>query len=95
MVNFVRLERYCKQEQSVFSGCKQKYLSFQAVEELMKYLDSNLLTLNQYLLKANFDRILQSIWVEVLEEFNEVLVTEESVREDNHDIIFREMRKFS
>ncbi|XP_048763860.1 BAI1-associated protein 3-like isoform X3 [Ostrea edulis] len=50
----------------------------EAVEELMKYLDSNLLTLNQYLLKANFDRILQSIWVEVLEEFNEVLVTEES-----------------
>jgi BAI1-associated protein 3 len=46
----------------------------------MKYLDSNLLTLNQYLLKANFDRILQSIWVEVLEEFNEVLVKEESVR---------------
>ncbi|XP_061181860.1 BAI1-associated protein 3-like [Saccostrea echinata] len=50
----------------------------EAVEDLMKYLDSNLLTLNQYLLKSNFDRILQSIWVEVLEEFNEVLVTEES-----------------
>lgn len=50
----------------------------EAVEDLLKYLDSNLLTLNQHLLKSNFDRILQSIWVEVLEEFKEVLVTEES-----------------
>lgn len=49
------------------------------MEDLLKYLDSNLLTLNQHLLKSNFDRILQSIWVEVLEEFKEVLVTEESV----------------
>lgn len=45
----------------------------------MEYLDSNLLTLNSYLLKTNFDRILSSIWVEVLEEFREVLDTEEMV----------------
>ena len=45
----------------------------------MNYLDSNLVTLNTNLLRANFDRILDSIWVEVLEEMMEVLVTEEVV----------------
>ncbi|KAK3090649.1 hypothetical protein FSP39_013399 [Pinctada imbricata] len=49
----------------------------EAVDDLMKYLDSNLQTLNEHLLKTNFDRILESIWIEVLEEFNEVLTTEE------------------
>ena len=50
---------------------------FQAIEDLMEYLDSNLLTLNKNLLRTNFTRILESIWVEVLEEFKEVLDTEE------------------
>lgn len=45
----------------------------------MTYLDNNLLTLNSNLLKSNFDRILQSIWEELLEEFKEVIETEEPV----------------
>ncbi|GFO38153.1 Bai1-associated protein 3 [Plakobranchus ocellatus] len=49
----------------------------EAVGDLLEYLDSNLLTLNKNLLKTNFERILSSIWVEVLEEFREVLDTEE------------------
>ncbi|XP_055875420.1 BAI1-associated protein 3-like isoform X3 [Biomphalaria glabrata] len=49
----------------------------EAVEDLLEYLDSNLLTLNSNLLKTNFERILSSIWIEVLEEFREVLDTEE------------------
>ncbi|XP_059157162.1 BAI1-associated protein 3-like isoform X2 [Physella acuta] len=49
----------------------------EAVGDLLEYLDSNLLTLNSNLLKTNFDRILSSIWVELLEEFREVLDTEE------------------
>ncbi|OPL33723.1 hypothetical protein AM593_01000, partial [Mytilus galloprovincialis] len=48
-----------------------------AVGDLMTYLDNNLLTLNSNLLKSNFDRILQSIWEELLEEFKEVIETEE------------------
>ena len=47
----------------------------------MTYLDSNLLTLNSNLLKANFDRILLFIWEELLEEFKDVIDTEEPVRE--------------
>ena len=45
----------------------------------MNYLDSNLVTLNTYLLRTNFDRILDSIWVEVLEEIREVILKEEAV----------------
>lgn len=45
----------------------------------MNYLDSNLLTLNNNLLRANFDRILDSIWVEVLEEIQDVLSKEDPV----------------
>ncbi|KAL3876133.1 hypothetical protein ACJMK2_034005 [Sinanodonta woodiana] len=48
-----------------------------AVGDLLEYLDSNFLTLNSNLLKTNFDRILESIWVEVIEEFTEVLDSEE------------------
>ncbi|XP_064617037.1 BAI1-associated protein 3-like [Liolophura sinensis] len=48
-----------------------------AVVDLMEYLDSNLLTLNNNLLRSNFDRILESIWVEVLEEFKDVMIKEE------------------
>ena len=55
-------------------------LSPQAIGDLLEYLDSNLLTLNTNLLKTNFDRILESIWVECLEEFREALDTEEAVR---------------
>lgn len=51
----------------------------QAVGDLMAYLDTNLLTLNSNLLKANFDRILLSIWEELLEEFKDVIDTEEPV----------------
>ena len=51
----------------------------QAIGELMNYLDSNLLTLNNNLLRANFDRILDSIWVEVLEEIQDVLNKEDPV----------------
>ena len=46
---------------------------------MLEYLDNNLLTMNNNLLKANFDRILESIWVEVIEEFREALETEEMV----------------
>ena len=35
--------------------------------------------MNNNLLKANFDRILESIWIEVLEEFKEAMETEEMV----------------
>lgn len=58
--------------------CKQGCL-FQAISDLLNYLDSNLLTLNTNLLSSNFKRILDSIWVEVLEEISEVLETEEVV----------------
>ena len=51
----------------------------QAIGDLLEYLDSNLLTLNKNLLKTNFDRILASIWKETLEEFKEVMDTEEMV----------------
>ena len=51
----------------------------QAIGDLLEYLDSNLLTLNNNLLKTNFDRILASIWKETLEEFKEVMDTEEMV----------------
>jgi len=43
------------------------------VGKLMNYLDNNLMTLNSNLLRTNFLRILNSIWQEVLEEFDEVL----------------------
>jgi len=45
----------------------------------MTYLDNNLITLNCNLLRANFDRILSAIWVEVLEEFDEVLSRSDEV----------------
>ncbi|KAK3599282.1 hypothetical protein CHS0354_028639 [Potamilus streckersoni] len=48
-----------------------------AVGDLLEYLDSNFLTLNSNLLKTNFDRILESIWIEVIEEFTDVLDSEE------------------
>lgn len=48
-----------------------------AIGDLMTYLDNNLLTLNSNLLKSNFDRILESIWEELLEEFKDVMETEE------------------
>ena len=55
------------------------FFLFQAIGDLLEYLDSNLLVLNTNLLKANFDRILDSIWVECLEELREALETEEAV----------------
>ena len=51
----------------------------QALDDLLEYLDNNLLVMNNNLLKANFDRILESIWVEVIEEFKTTLETEEMV----------------
>ncbi|KAK2162506.1 hypothetical protein LSH36_97g03031 [Paralvinella palmiformis] len=48
-----------------------------AIGDLMNYLDSNLVTLNTNLFRSNFDRILDSIWVEVLEEMQEVLDNED------------------
>jgi len=53
---------------------------FQAVGQLINYLDNNLLTLNSNLLRTNFLRILNSIWQEVLEEFDEVLSRPDDVR---------------
>ena len=47
----------------------------------MEYLDKNLVTLNQNLVSANFNRILDSIWVEVLKEFQDVMITEDMVSE--------------
>jgi len=46
---------------------------WQAVSKLIDYLDNNLLTLNSNLLRSNFLRILNTIWQEVLEEFDDVL----------------------
>ena len=46
---------------------------WQAVSKLIDYLDNNLLTLNSNLLRSNFLRILNAIWQEVLEEFDDVL----------------------
>jgi len=52
----------------------------QAVGQLINYLDSNLMTLNSNLLRSNFLRILNSIWQQVLEEFDEVLSRPNDVR---------------
>ncbi|XP_052791167.1 BAI1-associated protein 3-like isoform X2 [Mya arenaria] len=49
-----------------------------AIGDLLEYLDSNLLVMNNNLLKSNFDRILESIWIECLEEFREALDAEEA-----------------
>jgi len=51
----------------------------QAVGKLIDYLDSNLMTLNSNLLRSNFRRILNSIWQEVLEEFDDVLARPDEV----------------
>ena len=60
--------------------CKHSIVfKLQALDDLLEYLDNNLLVMNNNLLKANFDRILESIWVEVLEEFKDALETEEMV----------------
>ncbi|XP_033744420.1 BAI1-associated protein 3-like isoform X1 [Pecten maximus] len=48
-----------------------------AIGDLLTYLDSNLLTMNKNLLKTNFDRILLSLWMEVLAEFKETILKEE------------------
>ncbi|OWF45641.1 BAI1-associated protein 3-like isoform X2 [Mizuhopecten yessoensis] len=48
-----------------------------AIGDLLTYLDSNLLTMNKNLLKTNFDRILLSLWVEVLAEFKDTILKEE------------------
>ena len=42
----------------------------------MNYLDKNLETVNEYLLRTNFDKILHSIWIEVLEEIDSVVSIE-------------------
>ena len=55
------------------------YIYPQAICDLMNYLDSNLVTLNNNLLRTNFDRILHSIWVEVMEEVSVVLKSQEAV----------------
>ena len=62
-----------------FRQTYKKSVRVQAIGDLLEYLDSNLLTLNKNLLKTNFDRILASIWKETLEEFKEVMDTEEMV----------------
>ncbi|CAI9723929.1 BAI1-associated protein 3-like isoform X3 [Octopus vulgaris] len=59
----------------------------EAIVDLMEYLDKNLVTLNQNLVSANFNRILHSIWVEVLEEFNDVMVTEDM----KHQVFYQRM----
>jgi BAI1-associated protein 3 len=43
------------------------------VGDLLNYLDSNLLVLNTSLFRSNFDKILESIWIEVLEEIHEII----------------------
>lgn len=55
------------------------FIILQALDDLLEYLDNNLLVMNNNLLKANFDRILESIWIEVLEEFKDAMDTEEMV----------------
>lgn len=48
-----------------------------SIANLMNYLDKNLETVNEYLLRTNFDKILHSIWIEVLEEIDSVVSVEE------------------
>nr|XP_006815657.1 PREDICTED: BAI1-associated protein 3-like [Saccoglossus kowalevskii] len=48
-----------------------------AICPLMEYLDSNLITLNNTLLRANFDRILEEIWHVVLNELQEQVESNE------------------
>ena len=64
---------------SCFTKLEYQIFTRQALDDLLEYLDNNLLTMNNNLLKANFDRILESIWVEVIEEFKTTLETEEMV----------------
>ncbi|CAH1794940.1 unnamed protein product, partial [Owenia fusiformis] len=66
-------------KKDVFHLCwsPEKVPAAEAISALMEYLDSNLLTLNNNLLRTNFDRILDSIWVEVLEEIRDVVESED------------------
>ncbi|XP_076458622.1 BAI1-associated protein 3-like [Babylonia areolata] len=49
----------------------------EAIRNLLKYLDGHLSVLNKVLMKANFDRVLACLWNHTLEEFAEVMDTEE------------------
>lgn len=51
----------------------------QAIEQLIDYLDQNLLTLYTYLLRKNFKTLLSAIWQECLEEFQDVIRENEEV----------------
>jgi len=55
------------------------YFYLQVIDELMNYLDSNLLTLNINLLRINFERILASIWLELMKEISEILLNTDPV----------------
>lgn len=52
----------------------------QAIDSLIDYLNSNLLTLYTHLLRGNFKTILTAIWQECLEELQEVVEENEQVR---------------
>ncbi|XP_038064118.1 protein unc-13 homolog D-like isoform X2 [Patiria miniata] len=51
-----------------------KNLQFlQAIDPLMEYLDTNMITLHNCLLKSNFDRILQDIWIVLVDELSKII----------------------
>ncbi|XP_067937047.1 BAI1-associated protein 3-like [Watersipora subatra] len=62
-------------KKNVFHLCwsPDKIPVLDAIEPLIDYLDSNLLTLYTYLLRRNFKIILAAIWQECLEEIQEVI----------------------
>ncbi|XP_033630994.1 protein unc-13 homolog D-like [Asterias rubens] len=51
-----------------------------AIDPLMEYLDTNIITLHKCLLRTNFDRILRDIWIVLVNELNSVI-------KDNNKII--------
>lgn len=58
----------------------------QAIEQLIDYLDQNLLTLYTYLLRRNFKILLAAIWQECLEELQDVIRVNDEVFINNYVI---------
>ncbi|XP_033118451.1 BAI1-associated protein 3-like isoform X2 [Anneissia japonica] len=55
-----------------------------AITPLMLYLDKNLITLNEGLLRSNFDRILETLWQVVLDEIREQVIGEHEQHSHNN-----------
>ncbi|XP_022095596.1 protein unc-13 homolog D-like isoform X2 [Acanthaster planci] len=50
-----------------------------AIDPLMEYLDTNMITLHNCLLKSNFDRILQDIWIVLVDELGKIISSKNKV----------------